>query len=221
MNDSLLQPYQCLLKDVHIDVRPKSYFPNGASAQSITIEDKILPLEFNGPLPYIQVRRPTKEEYNTCQHYELTSHDEWDPYTLLSTVNMLNSTPTSEANEESNLHSVFNICSISSELMNNDYFEILDDHRELYVHDNEYHSISAINTKQHNTLTPEELSRLWGIGLKNARRTLAATSHRCVKTVGELTRRFRTDKVHMRYRRLSTKHGLFYVDTLKSKVKSI
>jgi hypothetical protein len=222
MNDSLLQPYQCLLKDVHIDVRPKSYFPNEPSAQSITIEDKVLPLEFNGPLPYIQVRRPTKEEYDTCTHYELTSHDEWDPYTLLSNVNMLDTNSIHNANHnETNLNAIFEICSISSELMNTNYFSILDDHRELHDHNDSYHSIFAINSKQRNTLSPEELSRLWGIGLKTARRTLTATTHRCVKTVGELTRRFRTDKAHMRYRRLSTKHGLFYVDTLKSKVKSI
>ena len=64
---------------------------------------------------------------------------------------------------------------------------------------------------------PEDLAKLWGIG----QQALLATTHQCVRTVGDLIRRFRTDKAHMRYRRLVTKHGLFYVDTLKSKVKSI
>ena len=56
--------------------------------------------------------------------------------------------------------------------------------------------------------------------MTTAQRTLQATTHRCIRKVGDLTRRFRTDKSHMRYRRLSTRHGRFYVDTLLSKVKS-
>ena len=87
--------------------------------------------------------------------------------------------------------------------------------------DNTTSNIKAVASKQSEKLTPEQLAKKWGIGLKTAKRTLLATTHRCVKTVGDLTRRFRTDKTHMRYRRLSTKHGQFYVDTLHSKVKSI
>ena len=70
-------------------------------------------------------------------------------------------------------------------------------------------------------LSPEDLSKLWRIGLKAARRTLKATSHKCIQTAGNLTRRFKTDKAHLRYKRLSTRKGSFYVDILFLKVKSI
>jgi hypothetical protein len=229
MEDSLLQPYQCLPNDVQIDTRPKCYFPEEPTAQTVTIEDKVLPLHFHGPLPFLHVRRPTKEEFNTCPHYNLTSSDEWDPYNLLSAVNQMNTEQQSIlANGGDDAQVIFNLCSISSELMDFNYFPILDQNRELYPtkqiepdQAESYQSIHAFKSKKKDTLAPEDLAKLWGIGLKTAKRTLLATTHECIRTVGDLTRRFRTDKAHMRYRRLSTKHGLFYVDTLKSKVKSI
>ena len=55
MTDSLLQPIQCLQNDVYVDIRPKSQFLNDDSAQTISFQDNKLPLEFNGPLPYLHV----------------------------------------------------------------------------------------------------------------------------------------------------------------------
>ena len=85
----------------------------------------------------------------------------------------------------------------------------------------DFRIVKAVSAKQKNMLSPEELSKLWRIGLKAARRTLKATSHKCICTAGNLTRRFKTDKAHLRYKRLSTREGSFYVDTLFFKVKSI
>ena len=82
--------------------------------------------------------------------------------------------------------------------------------------------ISALATRKKDKLSPEDLMKLWGIGLSTAKRTLKATTHQCLRTVDTIRRRFRTDLAHLRYKRLSnTRHGKFYVDTLFSKVKSI
>ena len=70
-------------------------------------------------------------------------------------------------------------------------------------------------------MTPEELSRKWGIGLSTAVRTLKATTHKCIRTTGLLTKRFRTDKAQLRYKQLSRQYGTFYVDYLKVGVTSI
>ena len=75
--------------------------------------------------------------------------------------------------------------------------------------------------KKKNKLSPEALSELWQIGLKAARRTLKSTIHTCICTTGNLTRRFKTDKAHMQYKKLSTCKGSFDVNTLFMKVKSI
>ena len=121
---------------------------------------------------------------------------------------------------------IHEINSLSSALLDSTFFPILDEYRELYSdtqdeNDESFRSISAINTSHVNTLTPEALAKLWHIGIKTARRTLKATSHTCIRSVGNLTRRFRTDRAHMRYKKLSTRHDLFYVDTLLSKIESI
>ena len=43
------------------------------------IEDKNIPLEFDGRKMFIQIHRPTEEELETLNHYELTSPDYFDP----------------------------------------------------------------------------------------------------------------------------------------------
>ena len=87
--------------------------------------------------------------------------------------------------------------------------------------DETYSTVARLSTKRQDTLTPEALSKLWRIGLKAAKMTILATTHQCLRTTGLLSRRFRTDRAHMRYKRLVTKQGLFYVDALLSKVTSI
>ena len=49
------------------------------------------------------------------------------------------------------------------------------------INDN-YVSISAINSKWKNTLLAEELSKKWNIGLKTATRILHAITHKCIQT---------------------------------------
>ena len=62
---------------------------------------------------------------------------------------------------------------------------------------------------------------MWHIGLKTARRTLSSTTHKCYRTTGLLTRQFKTDKAQLKYKQLNKQFGTFYVDYLKSSVKSI
>jgi hypothetical protein len=221
MEDSLLQPIQCLSHGVKIDVCPSHYYNDQQDTQTIQIEDIKIPIEYHGPLPYIHVRRPTNYEFDNCSHYELTSPDEWKPYDILKGIHSvntddINSTQASFINDDDSLYPFPNI-----NMTTQDIYKSLRDNKELHSYDDDYRSISAMNTAQKQKLTPEQLSKLWNIGLKTARRTLLATTHQCVKTTGQLTRRFRTDKAHLRYKRLSTRHGRFYVDTLFSKVKSI
>ena len=52
---SLLNPIQCLLHDVKVDTRPKLFYPEEDSAQSIQLDDQLIGLKYNGPLPYFDV----------------------------------------------------------------------------------------------------------------------------------------------------------------------
>ena len=53
-----------------------------------------------------------------------------------------------------------------------------------------FRPIGAIATRRNDKVTPEDLSDLLGIGLKTGKRTLAATTHQRIRTVGNLTCRF-------------------------------
>ena len=76
MINSLLQPIQCLNNRVQVNTNPKLHFKNDSTAQTISFDNTILPIEFNGPLLFMHVRHPTKMEYDNCSHFELTIYDE-------------------------------------------------------------------------------------------------------------------------------------------------
>ena len=83
-------------------------------------------------------------------------------------------------------------------------------------------TINAIHAKEAGqSITPEEMCKMLHIGLQTAKRTLNATTASFICTTGSMTRRFRTDKAHLRYKQLSKVFGSFYCDYLKSKVKSV
>lgn len=68
MDHSLLCPNQCESNDIRIDLRPRKYYPDSSTASTIFIGEHNLsiPILHKGPLPYIQIRRPTGEELLTC-----------------------------------------------------------------------------------------------------------------------------------------------------------
>ena len=82
-------------------------------------------------------------------------------------------------------------------------------------------TLRKISLRESNSLSPEELSRMWQIGLKMAKGTILATTHKYIRATGILARRFNTDKSQLRYKQLSRHYGTFYVDFLKVNVKSL
>eukprot|EP01082_Thalassiosira_pseudonana_P014053 g12645.t1 g12645 contig6:2342448-2343665(-) len=73
--------------------------------------------------------------------------------------------------------------------------------------------------KRHSEITPERVSRLFGIGLNKAHQLLRVTTQRGVRmAVNPITRRYRVDHLDLNLNRLK---GVWEVDWLVSKVKSI
>lgn len=218
MTDSLANPIQCMDNNVQTDLRPRFYYPSEATAQSIYFShDNItIPIEYKGPLPFITVRRPSQQELNSCTHVTLTSKYDWDPYSCDRTVA---STVTFDTSDSFSYDE-----DLSPDLMHFADADMISHDRLLFAaddNDDDFQSIYALKTSSRDLITPEELSRMSSIGLHTSTRTLEATTNQCIRTTGTLTRRFRTDKAHLRYPHLSTHMGNFYVDTLKMNVKSI
>jgi len=226
--DSLANPIQSEDNDVRVDIRPKVIY-NEARSQSVSFPDgTIIPIMYEGVLPYIPIRRPTPGEIHDCRRLPMTSKFDWDPHAgKESTFCLVNSElqPSSLAsivefitNDEEDY-----FCSdiFSSRLSNAIRLTPFLYETESNDGNRSYCSINALRSTSKDTMTPEMLAKKWRIGLKTAARTLAATTHECIRTTGLLSRRFRTDKSQLRYRQLSKVYGSFYCDFLKSSVKSI
>jgi hypothetical protein len=67
--------------------------------------------------------------------------------------------------------------------------------------------------KQHG-ITPEELSKLWNIGLPMARKTIRCTTQKGIRnTLYPIEHQFHTKQAQLQYRQLAGRHGTFYTDT--------
>jgi hypothetical protein len=102
MNDSLLNPIQAEENEVHIDIRPTRYYPSEKShCQSIHFPDGTsLPLEYEGVLPYLPIRRPTPDELDTCTRLSITPEHGWNPYDPYNGFISNVSNTTQEENED-------------------------------------------------------------------------------------------------------------------------
>ena len=85
----------------------------------------------------------------------------------------------------------------------------------------EFKSISVINSKRQDIITPEELSSCLCIGPKTDDLTIKATTRQYTCTTGFPTKRFRTDKSNLRCNQLSGQYGTFYTAFLKVQVTSL
>ena len=78
---------------------------------------------------------------------------------------------------------------------------------------------ATITDKKHHGISLELLAQKWGIGVDKANNTLKSTTQDSIRSaILPLTRRYRTDFMSQRIRRLNT---TWYTDTLFSKQKSI
>ena len=187
MEDSLLQPNQCREHGIEIDTRPKHFCPNNETAETLCCpeSDRTIDIKHFGPLPYIPIRRPTASELLSCEVLELTSPSDWDLYDPDSAMtSVLSKVKTDSMKEEILVMSQF--CAISTTLMNVSLDEFLLEARLIRETEieNDYVYISAFATRKRDVLQPDQLAKLWRIGLHTAKRTIEATTHQCIKTVG-------------------------------------
>ena len=119
---------------------------------------------------------------------------------------------------------------ISLELMSSRLIERASSHQILYMKQIEteksndqivFTTLNRVRLRESKLISPEQLSRMWQIGLKTAKNTILATTHKYIRSTRMLSRRLKTDKSQLRYKQLSRHYGTFYVDFLKVNVKSL
>ena len=213
----LLCPNQVRANSIQLDDRPRHYESTSSFSIYVPHLDLHLPFESHGPTAFLPIRRPTDQEYEECDHLDLTDSDGWHPYggydssSYLSSVKRL-------PREQGPTHDVH---PIEEEIMQ---FSLMSRINSSPIV-NMKATASSISIKEQREATPERLSKLWGCGLETAKRTLEATTHKAYReylnSTGSLTRRFRTRLAQLRYRQLALPHGAMYSDTMFAKIKSI
>ena len=202
MTNSILCTNQARHNGVIINDIPKAI--DGNSPQDIVFphENVRLPIQMKGPVPVIPVSKPSNDDIMLLPRLQLTSDEViWEPNIIFGNA--------------------------------------LEDHGTIYFETNDDYYISGIMqlqgiVDQHNTVcslrtnsmdgkcSATHLSKLWGIGLKAAERTITATTQLSRRDLKDnISRRVRT-KVHQRrYRQLDGYLGRFSSDTFFSQCKSL
>ena len=159
-----------------------------------------LPLSMKGPVPVLNVSKPRVEDLTLLPKLQLTSEDTpWLPHAIFG-----------DGFEDGH---TYHEC-------DDDYYisGLMEMHKII-----EHHKINSIrNTNKGGKCSADHLSKLWGIGIKAAERTIDSTTQLSRRDImGNISRRVRT-KVHQRrYRQLDGYLGRFSSDTFFSKCKSL
>ena len=213
----------------------------------IDTDHGIIPFDTTGTVVYFETRVPNEWEKTHLPIILLTS-DEWNPnlevlrpgspsresmemrtvHSLRSgmTRRQLNAVRENGPQIDTNGEIETNLGQISSVYNPRDFTErlisavnIATAYRDDIDAQKEARKLSSIiSNDRHSAATPEDLARLWNIGLQTAKDMVRVTTQKGIRTaIHPMTRRVRVDHLHLHRERL---RGTWYADTLLSKVKS-
>ena len=191
---SLDNPIQCEDNALRVDLRPKLYDPNNNNSQSINFPyGTSIPVDYYGVLPWIAVLKPTKYEVENCEWIALTSKFYLDSYVKGGSFSKVEAHSNDiesvlESFEDTDLISSELSCLILGAMISDTTVFHQSNNTAKKKRDNEdmYCAVSEVRAKSLPSLSPEKLSRMWGIGLKTAIKTLETTTHKCISSTGLL-----------------------------------
>ena len=175
-----------------------------------------------GTIIYCNTRAPSDHELSTLPHIPLSSSATWDPHNVVF--------PTHRVEEEEHQVQISSISSLS--LSANDLTSTIHDPVTFYsrlvssvqVHapsksPEELPSEPTFQSKsRHSSVSPQDFSERWFIGLKKAKDTIKNTTQRilCLALL-PLARRYRADRMYER----PQIRGVVYTDTIDGQHKSL
>lgn len=209
MENILLCPDQARENDVTVNLTPTRYDPS--SEFGLTWSDGFhIPFYSNGPVPSINVRRPTEAEMRRYDiHRHLTGSHDWDPYE-------------DDSLDQSEVYTASSIQRIYQALEEHPLDRLLMQYDQFMNLSESQVTLNPMSTNRIKATDPERISALFGCGLKTARRTLDATTQNHIRQHSQsVTKRWRTRRSQLRYRQLSSPYGDFNADVHYAKVKSL
>ena len=161
------------------------------------------------PVSYIPIRKPMKRKLDTCNQVTLTSCERWDPDLFL----------TNESYKLSDLYVTHNDIrnNVGTNLFTvnaiNNYISSIIDH---------VYCTSSLRHSEKREISSSNLSKLWDIPFKVAKRTLDTAKNFSYSSVnGTFTRRRRASHCHFEHLQLSGHLSCFCTDTFPSNVISL
>lgn len=228
MKHTLLCPNQLRANGVKVEDCPKQYDSTSTHSIRVPDADLTIPLILRGVISGFNTRTPTHDELaDLSKHVELTSEVDWDPYAeTFSTMEEVHDTTWQD-------RGTAGVCMTGKRSRFDPFVEL----EVTEFNDMADRLVAAVRmetappAKKHRVtqavvredgkmgVSPEEVAKLWNIGLSTATKTLQVTTQLGVRTLKHpAQRRFRTAMPHLRYPRLK---GTFYADTLFFTTKSI
>ena len=227
MDRSLINPNQLRSFGVPVCDDPTDQYRE----LGIELEDGyFIPMKMNGSTCGFKSRCPTISELETCRCFLLSNEDEWNPSqvkfiasikkgkglmkparNVMMTVSSTcpNLCPTTIFRDDKMVHE------FDRALANEGISQGLLDERLM----SSCNVNATFTSERHHGTDPSLLAKKWGIGLQKAKDTLKCTTQLNIRSaILPLTRRYRTDLLSQRLRRLSCR---FYTDTAFAKFKSI
>jgi hypothetical protein len=222
LSTSYVNPNQMRHNGVIVDDIPKHLAPEPAKATHslyFPSHELRIPLQLNGIISRFPVHYPSNHELETCTWIELTSAEEWDPHSEVFAER--------ESSVEENLNTILTPSPsrlIAGITTINESTADLEDSTKLYDHVKQTIRISAAhsNSRKFPEALRNKISRIFGVGLETADRTLQSTTQLAIRhAIHPIQRRFRTEVAQLRYPRLGGPHGKFHTDTFFSTTPSL
>jgi len=209
MEHSLINPNQCRSFGISICDDPTDQHRRFGIELS---DDYVVPFCMRGTTCYFQSRSPSLSEIETCRTFQLSDTDIWDPAADMFQISAIVREQVCMSMSDEYMYQSRDLCSY--DLCLRDFYGVD------RLQESSTETIAQIRTsKRHHGVDADLLSLKWGIGLEKARNTLKYTTQMNVRSaLLPLTRRYRTDLLSQRLKRLSAR---FYTDTMFSKVGTL
>jgi hypothetical protein len=176
-------------------------------------DEVFIPFQMDGTALNFASRVPSEDELENLPHIVITADEAWDPKNVR--LRKVSSASKPQDRRVRDYETDVHLGSISTTLLEKTSGERMIS--SIRISDRTTGAV--ISNDRHSKITAENLSRIWGVGLDTAHKTLKVTTQMGVRTaLHPITRRYRVDHLHLHRNRLDS---AFYTDTLFSKVQSL
>ena len=213
VNPNELQAYGTTLQDNPFSSSPLCFDPPNVPVIALTTMGTII---------YCTTRIPSDQELSSLPHITLSSSTTWDPHNIVFPTNCVEG-----GEHRTHISSISSISSSAHDLTSTIHDPVTFHSRLvslIQVHapsksSDELPTTPTFQSKsRHSSVTPEDLSERWLIGLMGAKDTIQNTTKQILRSaLLPLARRYRADRMYERPRI----RGEVYTDTMDGQHKSL